>query len=76
MKRTIITLTIILLVSLNSLACIGLGSRPGETPSPVEQSLTIFQNLEKLNEEANSSMNNAQPAEEPAKSEPEQRLTQ
>jgi hypothetical protein len=66
MKRTIITLTIILLVSLNSLACIGLGSRPGETPSPAEQSLTIIENWSEQSEESTDSMNNSQPADPPS----------
>ena len=66
MKRTIITLTIILIVSLTSLACIGLGSRPGETPSPAEQSLTILENLSEQSEESTDSMNNTQPADPPS----------
>ncbi len=70
MKRKIIALTIILLVLLTTLACLG-SSGPLETPDPASQSLTIIQNLEKQREEASSDTNNAQPAVPPAESEPD-----
>lgn len=65
MKRTTITLTLILLVSFTTLACIGLGNRPGETPSPAEQSITILENFREQSQESVDSMNNAQPAGPP-----------
>ncbi len=65
MKRTTIALTIILLVSFTTLACIGFGNRPGETPSPAEQSITIIENFAEQSQESVDSMNNAQPADPP-----------
>jgi hypothetical protein len=65
MKRKTITLTIILFVSLTTLACIGFGDRPGETPSPAEQSITILENLAEQSQESGDSGNNVQPADPP-----------
>ncbi|MBW6471714.1 MAG: hypothetical protein K0B14_01200 [Anaerolineaceae bacterium] len=70
MKRITITLTIILFVSLTTLSCIGFGTRPGETPSPAEQSITILENWSEQPEESTDSMNNSQPADQP---QPEQK---
>lgn len=65
MKKITITLTIILFVSLTTLSCIGFNTRPGETPSPAEQSITILENWSEQSEESSDSMNNAQPADQP-----------
>lgn len=65
MKRNAIALTIILFVSFTTLACIGFGTSPGETPSPAEQSITILENFNKQNEETNPNSNNSQPADPP-----------
>lgn len=74
MKRNFIILTIILLVLLTTLACLGSSGRLDETPGPESQSLTIIQNLEKQKEEAISNSNNAQPAETPKETEPDREI--
>jgi hypothetical protein len=65
MKSKTITVTIILFVLLTTLACIGLGSRPGETPSPAEQSITILENFNKQNEGTSPNSINSQPVDPP-----------